>query len=118
MSRPDAAGDQLPGNAAGQLPMLPIPEMLSADLMPPVAPQSRQVARSAQRQLDELASQSQVAHSRDQARAFLAASAIGNVTTLAALAQASYQAAPAGGPYYQAILRAYGVGATRGIAGF
>ena len=54
-------------------PVLPIAELFAADLLPPRAPQSRSLARTAQRRLDELAADSQLAHATDQARAFLAA---------------------------------------------
>ena len=91
---------------------------LAAALLPPRAPQSRSLARTAQRRLDELAADSQLAHATDQARAFLAASAMGNVATLSALAESCYQTAPAGATYYHAILRAYGIKAARGIAQF
>ena len=91
-------------------PVLPIAELFAADLLPPRAPQSRS--------LDELAADSQLAHATDQARAFLAASAMGNVATLSALAESCYQTAPAGATYYHAILRAYGIKAARGIAQF
>lgn len=36
-------------------PVLPIAELFAADLLPPRAPQSRSLARTAQRRLDELA---------------------------------------------------------------
>ena len=93
-------------------PILPIAELFAADLLPPRVPQSRSLARTAQRRLDELAADSQLAHATDQARAFLAAS------TLSALAESCYQTAPAGATYYHAILRAYGIKAARGIAQF
>lgn len=100
-------------------PVLPIAELFAADLLPPRAPQSRSLTRTAQRRLDELAADSQLAHATDQARAFLAAtSAMGNVATLSALAESCYQTAPAGATYYHAILRAYGIKAARGIAQF
>lgn len=99
-------------------PVLPIAELFAADLLPPRAPQSRSLARTTQRRLDELAADSQLAHATDQARAFLAASAMGNVATLSALAESCYQTAPAGATYYHAILRAYGIKAARGIAQF
>ena len=99
-------------------PVLPIAELFAADLLPPRTPQSRSLARTAQRRLDELAADSQLAHATDQARAFLAASAMGNVATLSALAESCYQTAPAGATYYHAILRAYGIKAARGIAQF
>ena len=43
-------------------PVLPIAELFAADLLPPRAPQSRSLARTAQRRLDELAADSQLAH--------------------------------------------------------
>ena len=36
-------------------PVLPIAELFAADLLPPRVPQSRSLARTAQRRLDELA---------------------------------------------------------------
>ena len=82
-------------------PVVPVAELFAADLLPPRTPQSRSLA-----------------HATDQARAFLAASAMGNVATLSALAESCYQTAPAGATYYHAILRAYGIKAARGIAQF
>ena len=75
-------------------PILPIAELFAADLLPPRTPQSRSLARTAQRRLDELAADSQLAHATDQARAFLAASAMGNVATLSALAESCYPDRP------------------------
>lgn len=104
---------------AGQLPMLPVPEILAPDLLPPTTtPRSPGLERARRRQMDEVASRAQLAHTTEQARAFLAASAIGNLTTLAALTEASCQSAPAATSYYHAILRAYGISAARSISTF
>lgn len=103
----------------GRLPMLPVPEILAPDLLPPnPMPRSPGLERARRRQMDELANRAQLAHATEQARAFLAASAIGNLTTLAALTEASCQTAPAATGYYQAVLRAYGISAARSITNF
>lgn len=59
-----------------------------------------------------------VAHASDQARAVLTAGALHNVGALAGLAEQCAQVAPAGGPYYEAILRAYGLSAAQAVAEF
>ena len=52
------------------------------------------------------------------ARAVLAAGALHNVGTLAGLAEQCAQVAPAGGLYYEAILRAYGLSAAQAVVEF
>ena len=95
-----------------------VPDAYSAGLVPLGSPQSRGVARIQRRDMDVLAARAELAHATDQARAFLASSALGNVSTLVGLAEQCYEVAPAGAPYYEAIVRAYGMGATRSIATF
>ena len=57
-------------------------------------------------------------HARDQARAVLAAGALNNAAALVGLAEQAHQVAPAGNPYYQAIIRAYALSAAQDIAEF
>lgn len=93
------------------------PEALNPSLIPIQPPVSRAVSRTAQRQLDQVAAHGQVALARDTTRAYLAASAMGNIATLSGLAQGYSHTSPASTDYCQAILHAYAVGATRGVAG-
>ena len=97
------------------------PEALSPNLIPIQPPVSRSVSRTAQRELDEVAARGQVegvALARDTTRAYLAASAMGNLAALSGMAQGYSQTNPASADYCQAILHAYAVGATRSVAVF
>ena len=80
------------------------PEALTPSLIPIQPPVGR-------------AAHGQVALARDTTRAYLAANAMGNIAALSGLAQGYTQASPASAGYCQAILHAYAVGATRGVAG-
>lgn len=95
---------------------VPAPEVYVPGMRPFGQATSRAVARRVDRQVDGVLAQAALAHSADQARAVLAAAALHNVGALAGLAEQCAQVAPAGGPYYEAILRAYGLGAARGVA--
>lgn len=94
------------------------PEPYATGVMPFRGPSSRAVSRQSRREVDTVLGRAEVAHTRDQVRAALASSALGNVSALVGLAEQCYEAAPAGGPYYEAIIKAYGLGAARQIAGF
>lgn len=93
------------------------PEALTPNLIPIQSPVGRAVSRTAQRELDQVAARGQVALATDTTRAYLAASAMGNIAALSGLAQGYAQTSPASAGYCQAILHAYAVGATRGVAG-
>lgn len=81
-------------------------------------PSSRAVARAARRHADAVLGRAEVAHTKDQARAVLAASALNNTAALVGLAEQAHQVAPAGDPYYQAIIRAYALSTAEDIAEF
>lgn len=95
-----------------------VPESHTAGVLPFGQPSSRAVARSTRRQVDVVLAEAEVTHARDQARAVLAAGALSNVTALVGLAEQCYESAPTGAPYYEAIVKAYGLGAAQAIAGF
>ena len=95
-----------------------VPEAYSTGVMPFEGPSSRAVARASRREVDAVLGRAQVAHTRDQARAVLASGALSNTAALVGLAEQCYESAPAGAPYYEAIVKAYGLGAARAIAGF
>lgn len=95
-----------------------VPEVYATDVLPFGQPSSRAVARSARREVDAVLGRAEVAHARDQARAVLASGALSNTAALVGLAEQCYTAAPAGAPYYEAIIKAYGLSAARAVAGF
>ena len=98
--------------------IISIPEPHATGVMPFQGPSARAVARQSRREVDTVLGRAEVAHTRDQVRAVLASSAISNVRALVGLSEQCYEAAPSGGPYYEAIIKAYGFGAARQIAGF
>jgi len=93
------------------------PEALTPNLIPIQSPVGRAVSRTAQHRLDQVAAHGQIALARDPTRAYLAASSMGNIAALSGLAQGYAQTSPSAASYCQAILHAYAVGATRGVAG-
>ena len=95
-----------------------VPEAYGTGIMPFQGLSSRAVARSTRREVDAVLGRAEVAHARDQARAVLASGALSNTAALVGLAEQCYTAAPAGAPYYEAIIKAYGLGAARAVAGF
>lgn len=97
---------------------MPSPELYVPGMQPFAKAASRAVARRIDRQVDSVLAGAAVAHASDQARAVLAAGALHNVGTLAGLAEQCAQVTPAGGPYYEAILRAYGLSAAQAVVEF
>lgn len=95
-----------------------VPEAYGTGIMPFQGLSSRAVARSARREVDAVLGRAEVAHARDQVRALLAAGALSNTAALVGLAEQCYAVAPAGAPYYEAIIKAYGLGAAQAVAGF
>lgn len=95
-----------------------VPETYSTGVMPFGGLSSRAVARQSRREVDVVLGRAEVAHTVDQARAVLTSSALSNTAALVSLAEQCYEAAPAGAPYYEAIVKAYGFGAARAIASF
>ncbi len=95
---------------------IPAPELYLPGGQPFGRASSRAVARRVDRQADGVMGQAALAHVTDQARAVLTAGALHNIGALAGLAEQCAQVAPAGGPYYQAVLKAYGLSAARGVA--
>lgn len=81
-------------------------------------PLGRAVTKATRAEVDRVSGRAEVAHTVDTARAFLTHSAIGNVASVASTAEQCMQVAPVGGPYYEMLLHAYGVGAAQSIAGF
>lgn len=95
--------------STGLIPQTPEPDSYA---LASFAPSSRAVARATRRRTDAVLGRAEVTHARDQARAVLAAAA------LVGLAEQAHQVAPAGDPYYQAIIRAYALSAAQDIAEF
>lgn len=89
---------------------IPAPELYLPGGQPFGRASSRAVARRVDRQADGVMGQAALAHVTDQA------GALHNIGALAGLAEQCAQVAPAGGPYYQAVLKAYGLSAARGVA--
>lgn len=85
-----------------------VPEVYGTGIMPFQGPSSRTVARATRWRTDTVLGRAEMAHgARDQARAVLAAGALNNTAALVGPAEQAHQIAPAGDPYYQAIIRAY-----------
>jgi len=97
---------------------IPAPELYVPGKQPFAQAASRAVERRIAREVDGVLARAAVAHASDQARAVLTAGALHNVGALAGLAEQCAQVAPAGGPYYEAILRAYGLSAAQAVAEF
>lgn len=103
--------------STGLIPQTPEPDSCATGLVSFV-PSSRAVARATRRRTDAVLGRAEVVHVRDQARAVLAAGALNNTAALVGLAEQAHQVAPAGDPYYQAIIRAYALSAAQDIAEF
>lgn len=69
--------------------------------------------RQARRETDALEAQAEVELTRDNARAFLTAAAMGNTSNLVAQAKQHLQNDPEAAPYLEALIRAYANGATQ-----
>lgn len=93
-------------------------DAFGTDVAVPRAGLSWGFARQARREGEAVAARGQVAETADRIRAGLAAEALANVASLTGMAARAVQTAPEGSPYYEAILRAYGVGAARMVARF
>ena len=103
--------------STGLIPQTPEPDSYATGLASFV-PSSRAVARATRRRTDAVLGRAEVIHARDQVRAVLAAGALNNAAALVGLAEQAHQVAPAGDPYYQAIIRAYALSAAQDIADF
>ena len=103
--------------STGLIPQTPEPDSYATGLASFV-PSSRAVARATHRRTDAVLGRAEVAHIKDQARAVLAASALNNTAALVGLAEQAHQIAPAGAPYYQAIISAYALSTAQDIAEF
>ena len=103
--------------STGLIPQTPESDSYATGLASFV-PSSRAVARATRRRTDAVLGRAEVIHARDQARAVLAAGALNNTAALVGLAEQAHQVAPAGDPYYQAIIRAYALSAAQDIAEF
>ena len=93
-------------------------EAYGMGVMPLSSSSSRAVARSTRREIEVTLGRAEVTHAADQARAVLASGALSNVSALVGLAEQCYEVAPAGAPYYQAIVQAYSLSAARAISRF
>ena len=93
-------------------------DAFGTDVVGPRAGLSWGFARQARREGEAVAARGQVAGAADRIRAGLAAEALANVASLTGMAARAVQTAPEGSPYYEAIVRAYGVGAARMVARF
>ena len=93
-------------------------DAFGTDVAVPRAGLSWGFARQARREGEAVAARGQVAETADRIRAGLAAEALANMASLTGMAARAVQTAPEGSPYYEAILRAYGVGAARMVARF
>ena len=103
--------------STGLIPQTPEPDSYATGLASFV-PSSRAVARATRRRTDAVLGRAEVIHARDQVRAVLAAGALNNAAALVGLAEQAHQVAPAGDPYYQAIIRAYALSTAQDIAEF
>ena len=103
--------------STGLIPQTPEPDPYATGLAS-FAPSSQAVARAARWRTDAVLGRAEVTQARDQARAVLAAGALNNTAALVGLAEQAHQVAPAGDPYYQAIIRAYALSAAQDIAEF
>lgn len=90
--------------STGLIPQTPEPDPYA---LASFAPSSRAVARATRRRTDAVLGRAEVTHAKDQARA-----------ALVGLAEQAHQIAPAGDPYYQAIIRAYALSTAQDIAEF
>ena len=93
-------------------------DAFGTDVAVPRAGLSWGFARQARREGEAVAARGQVAGAADRIRAGLAAGALANMASLTGMAARAVQTAPEGAPYYEAIVRAYGVGAARMVARF
>lgn len=120
--RPGAVGLTWKGfDMAGNDHLTVVPpgeDAFGTDVAVPRAGLSWGFARQARREGEAVAARGQVAGAADRIRAGLAAEALANVASLTGMAARAVQTAPEGSPYYEAILRAYGVGAARMVARF
>ena len=101
--------------STGLIPQTPEPDSYA---LASFAPPSRAVARATRRHTDAVLGRAEVTHARDQVRAVLAAGALNNTAALVGPAEQAHQIAPAGDPYYQAIIRAYALSTAQDIAEF
>lgn len=76
------------------------------------------LARQTKRNTDSVVARTEVAHTVDQSRAFLTASATNNIITLYSMAERGLQSAPAAAEDVLAVLQAYSRGAAFQIATF
>lgn len=74
------------------------------------------LARQMRRESEAVAANVELTALREQGQAFLTAQALTNVSTLVQLAEAQMRVAPAGAPYYEAIIGTYAVGAAQRIS--
>lgn len=74
------------------------------------------LARQMKREVEQVAARTEVAAVTEQAQAFLASQAMTNVATLVVQAEAHMRIAPAGAPYYEALITSYALGAGQRIA--
>jgi hypothetical protein len=78
--------------------------------------QSTALARQTRRDIEQIIARVEVETTAEQARAFITAHALTNVATLVAQAEAHMKIAPAGAPFYEALVTSYAMSAGHRIA--
>lgn len=76
------------------------------------------IARSARRDMEQVAARTEVAIVEEQATAFVAAQMMTNVTTLLTQAQAHMKIAPEGAQFYEMLITGYALGAGQRLGRF
>lgn len=76
------------------------------------------LARTTKRDLDIIHAQTELTAVRENAQAFLAATAMTNITTLVGMAEQMIKQSPAAASYIEPVLAAYSMGAARRVGGF
>lgn len=72
-------------------------------------------ARVTRREIEQVATQAEVAAQAEQARAFLTSQVLTNIATLVTQAEAQTRIAPGGAQFYEAIITGYALGAGQRI---
>ncbi len=74
------------------------------------------LARQMRRDVEQVAARTEIAAVTEQAQAFLVSQAMTNVATLVTQAEAHMRVAPAGAPYYEALITGYALSAGQRIS--
>lgn len=76
------------------------------------------LARTTKRQLDSIHARTELAVAEETGRAFVAATAMTNITTLVGMAEQMIKQSPAAAPYLETVVAAYSLGAAQRAGGF